>query len=176
MRYGIYISRWEKKRGVVAKVIVTNQEGIAEGWAMWLRTIALGAVIGAIVWLATVLIGRYIIEPMTCGQVVHAAFCSDSRPVAGSIAAILAAVGGVVVMVRMAASRPIVVAIAAAALLWSIAALTDGLFWIEALAWSVVLYALSYALFAWIARYASLLIALVITVVLVVVIRIALVL
>lgn len=160
----------------MAKVIVTNQEVIAESWVMWLRTIALGAVVGTIVWLATILIGRYIIEPLACGQVVNAALCANSKQMAGNIATVLAAVAGVVAMVRMGASRPIVVAVAAAALLWSLAALTDGLFWVEVLAWSIALYALAYALFSWITRYASLWVTLFITVLLVVVIRIALVL
>ena len=160
----------------MAQVVITDQQAVAESWAMWVRTVILGAVIGVVFWLLTVLIGRYVVEPLACGPVLNAALCADPKPLAGNIATILVAVLGVVVMVRIGAARPIIVAIAAAALLWDLGAWTNGLFWLEAITWSIILYALAYALFAWITRHAILWVTIAISLLLVLIIRIALVL
>ena len=139
-----------------------------------MRTVLLGAAIGFVFWILTTLIGRYIIDPIACGQVVNAVLCNDPKPLAGNIAAILVAVGGVIAMVRIGASRPIIVAVATAAILWQLGAWISGLFWLEAIAWSVILYALTYALFAWITRHAVLWLTIAISLVIVIVIRILL--
>lgn len=160
----------------MAQIIITDQQAVTESYAMWVRTVVLGAITGIVFWLLTILIARYIVDPIACGRLMNATLCVDSTPFAGNIAAILAAVVGVIAMVRIGAARPIVIAVASAALLWDLAAWTDGLFWLEAVAWSVMLYAAVYALFAWITRYANLWITVAISVLIVLIIRIALVL
>lgn len=160
----------------MAQIIITDQQALAESYAVWARTIVLGAVTGIIFWLLTVIVAKYIIDPLACGRAFNAALCVDSKPLAGNIAAILAGVFGVIAMVRIGAARPIVIAVATAALLWDLGTWTDGLFWLEAVVWSIVLYAGVYALFAWITRYANLLVTLILSVLIVLIIRIALVL
>lgn len=160
----------------MAQVIITDQQAVAESYAMWVRTIILGAVTGLIFWLFTIIVAHYVIDPLACGRQFNANICVDSTPLAGNIAAILTAVVGVIAMVRISAARPIVIAVAAAALLWNLGAWTNGLFWLEAVAWSVVLYAATYALFAWITRYANLWITIALSLLIVFIIRIALVL
>ena len=51
--------------------------------------------------------------------------------------------------------RPVVIAIGAAALLWDLSTLINGLVWYEALGWSLLLYALAYGLLWFIARIPS---------------------
>ena len=160
----------------MAQVIITDQQAVAESWAMWVRTVILGAIIGLVFWVVSVLLARYVIEPLVCRQVVDAAMCTNATPIAGMITTVLVAVAGIVAMVRMGIARPIVVAVATAALLWGLSAWTQGLFWLEAISWSIILYGLTYALFAWITRYASLLMTIILSVLVVLVIRIALVL
>lgn len=160
----------------MAQVIITDQQAVAESYAVWGRTVILGAVTGLIFWLLMIIVARYIVDPLVCGKMFDAALCVDSTPIAGNIAAILAAVVGVISMVRISAARPIIIAVGSAALLWNLGTWIDGLFWLEAVTWSIILYAASYALFAWITRYASLLIAVVLSVLIVLIIRIALVL
>lgn len=160
----------------MAQVVITDQQVIAESATMWVRTIILGAITGLIFWLLMIIIGRYVIDPMACGQSFNAALCMDSAPLSGNIAAILAAVVGLISMVRIGAARPIIIAIASAALLWNLGTWIDGLFWLEAVAWSVVLYAMVYALFAWITRHDNLWATVVISLLIVLVIRIALIL
>ena len=160
----------------MAQVIITDQQVISTSWREWSRTIGFGAATGLIFWLLTVLLQRYVIDPLVCRQLINATLCANSTPLAGNIAAILTAAIAVVFLVRAQIARPIILAVATAALLWDLALWTNGLFWLEAVVWSVVLYALCYALFAWITRYATLWVTVVLSLLIIVIIRIALVL
>lgn len=160
----------------MAQVIITDQQVISTSWREWGRTIGFGAATGLIFWLLTVLLQRYVIDPLVCRQLINATLCANSTPLTGNIAAILTAAIAVVFLVRAQIARPIILAVATAALLWDLALWTDGLFWLEAVVWSVVLYALCYALFGWITRYAILWVTVVLSLLIIVIIRIALVL
>jgi len=160
----------------VAQVIITDQSTVADHWSMWVRTIIVGAVTGIVFYELTLIIGRYIIDPLVCRQIINAALCTDSTPLAGNISAILVAVVGVVAMVRMNIARPIIIGVASAALLWNLATWTEGLYWTEALVWSAILYAAAYSLFGWIIRHEKLWVTLSVSVLIVLIVRIALVL
>jgi len=158
----------------MAQVIIEDQTVLSRTWVTWGRTIALGAALGLIFWIFTVLIGRYVVEPLVCKDLVDAAVCVDAVPVAGKIATILVAVLGVIAMVRVGIARPIIIAVATAALLWNLAGWTQGLFWLESIVWSVLLYALCFALFAWITRHVTLWVTIVVSLLIVLIIRITL--
>jgi len=158
----------------MAQVIIEDQAVINRTWMTWGRTIAIGAGLGLIFWLLTLLIGRYVVEPLTCRTIVDATMCTDATPLAGKIATILVAVIGVITMVRLRIARPIIITVAAAALLWNLASWTLGLFWLEAIVWSVFLYALCFALFAWITRHVTLWVTIVVSLLIVLIIRISL--
>jgi len=160
----------------MAQVIITDQRVVSAGWAAWGRTVAIGAVTGIIFWLLTLLIAHYVVEPLTCRQIVDASMCTNATPLAGTIATILAAVIAIGLMIRLRIARPIITAVATAALLWNLASWTAGLFWLEALGWSVLLYLLTFALFGWITRYITLWVTIVLSLLIVVVLRIALIL
>jgi len=162
----------------MAQVIIEDQYQtiIRRTWDTWGRTIVLGAVVGLTYWVLTTLIGHYIVEPIACKSVTNAAACSNATPLAGNIAAVLVAALAVIGMVRLGIARPIIIAVGAGALLWDLGGWTLGLFWLEAIAWSVALYAIVFALFGWITRYATLLTSLIISLLIVLIIRIALVL
>ena len=161
----------------MAKVIVEKEQTVVvQTWQPWVRVIVIGLAVGFVAWVLTSLLARYVIEPLTCRDVANAAMCLNAVPVAGNVAAIIAALLGTLVLVRMGIARPIVLAVATAALLWDVAAWTAGLHWFETILWTILLYALSYLLFAWIARYARLWVVLVVSLLIVVIIRIALVL
>lgn len=161
----------------MAKVIVEKEQTVVvQTWQPWVRVIVIGLAIGFVAWVLTSLLARYVIEPLTCRDVANAAMCLNAVPVAGNVAAIIAGLLGTLVLVRMGIARPIVLAIASAALLWDVAAWTAGLHWFETILWTILLYALSYLLFAWIARYARLWVVLAVSILIVVIIRIALVL
>jgi len=160
----------------MAQVIITDQQVISTAWATWGRTIVIGAATGIIFWLLTILLARYVVEPLVCRQITDAAMCANATPLAGNIAAVLAGAISIIFMVRTGVARPIIIAVASAALLWQLAAWTEGLFWIEALVWSALLYAGAFALFSWITRYAILWVTVLLSVLIVLIIRIALIL
>jgi hypothetical protein len=56
-------------------------------------------------------------------------------------------------MINLKMVRPLIISVSSAAVLWGLAVWTHDLFWLEAILWCVVLYAIAYLLFSWIARY-----------------------
>lgn len=160
----------------MAKTVTTESNNVsASRWVSWGRVVALGAIIGLVVWVLTSLIARYIIEPLACGQTMNGDICLAATPLAGNIATVLVAPLAIVAMVRLRMVRPIITVLATAALLWPLAAWAEGLYWLEAIAWFIGLYALSYGLFAWIVRSTVLWVAFVLSLAAVLLIRLAIV-
>jgi hypothetical protein len=157
----------------VAQLVREDQTVIISPWMEWLRVVLVGAALGIFYIVITFLLSRYVVEPLACREAVT---CLNATPLAGNIAAVLTAVLGIFVLVRFGAGWPLIIAVAAAALLWDLAAWTAGLWWLEVTAWAVLLYALAYGLFAWIGRSSRLVVVAVTSLVIVVIIRILLVL
>lgn len=101
------------------------------------QIVIVGMILGLLFWGLNSLLGRY----------VNSASLSDN------ISTILVATVGLVILVTTRMPRPIVIILSSAATLWGLSLLTGGLWFGEAIAWDVVLYALTYALFSWISRY-----------------------
>lgn len=159
----------------MAKVVAKEVRVIAQPeWHAWLKMIGYGAAVGFLVYLVGIILGRYVVEPFMCRNVVDLATCVDPSLLAGRISAVLVAVGAIFGLVKLMVARPLVIAVASVVVLWDMSAWTAGLFWLEALAWSMTLYVLAYVLFAWIARHAHIVVSLVTAVVIAVAIRIAL--
>jgi len=159
----------------MAKVI-ENQTVVVRAIRPWVSVVLLGLGLGFIAWVITALLTRYVIEPLTCQQVMDAAACVNAPSVAGALSAIVTGLIALLVFIRTGIHRPIVLVVATAALLWSLGTWTNGLFWLEAIAWSMVLYTLSYSLFNFIARYSRLGVVIAVSLLIVLIIRIALVL
>lgn len=134
----------------------------------------IGAVTGLAAWVLTSLIANYILEPIVCGASLDAARCASSVAIAGNISTVLIAVAATAAMLRLEVARPIIVAAASAVMVWPLAGLTDGLWWLEAIGFSVLVYALCYTLFGWIALRTGLIAAIIWSLVIAVVLRIAL--
>lgn len=158
----------------MAHVIITDQSVNSRSFKRWAWTAGLGFAAGTVFWLATLLLTHYVVEPLTCTTVTQADNCTNATSLAGNVVTVLLALAAVVVMVRGQLARPIVVAIGSAALLWNLAYWTTGLFWVEALAWSAVLYAFCYGLFAWISRYGLLWVTILLSVLIVIFVRVLL--
>ncbi len=158
----------------MAQVIIEDNRVARPEWQIWLQLVGFGAIVGAIYWLLALLIGRYVVEPLACRDVIDVVACSDSSLLAGKLSTVLVALLATFGMIRAGIARPLVVAVAAAAVLWSLSEWTSGLFWAEALTWSIVLYALAYGLFGWIARHVNAIIAVILAILIVVAIRVGL--
>jgi len=160
----------------MARVIVDERTVVVKPWWARVRIVFTGAVLGLIWWVLATLIRIYIIEPMACRDLANAVTCVDSFGVAGNIATVIVAVLGAFALVRTLQPRPIIIAVAAAVVLWGLGQYLTGLSWYEAILWSVVLYAATYVLFGLVARIVWFPAAVITAIVTVVAIRILLVL
>jgi hypothetical protein len=159
----------------MAKIVRQDQNVIVKPWWGRLNIIYIGLGIGLSWWVLTSLLNRYVVEAIACRDMATAAACVDSYSIAGSIAAVLVAVLGAFVLVRAIQPRPIVIAVATAALLWDLGGLVDGLSWFETLLWALALYALSYGLFSLVARIANIVVSLLSALAVVAIVRLLLV-
>lgn len=159
----------------MAKVIQTQQQIVVEPWWVKIKIVYIGLALGLAWWVLASLLKHYIVEPLACRDLATATACVDSFGVAGSIAAIIVAILGVLVLIRALQPRPIVIALATAVLLWDLGAFLNGLAWWETALWALFFYAASYTLFSLAARINSTALSLVVAAVTVVVIRLLLV-
>ncbi|MBC7868976.1 hypothetical protein H7X69_02240 [Candidatus Saccharibacteria bacterium] len=138
----------------MANVILdeTHPQVVSLSYSWW-RIALLGAGLGIVYLILTFLVSHFIIDPIFCGSNVNALACTNSIGLAGNVASILVATIGLAVLVGLKVLRPLIVAVAAAIVLWGLAGWTNGLSWIEIAFWSALLYGLSYVLFSWISRY-----------------------
>jgi len=160
----------------MARVITDDRTVVVKPWWARVRIVFIGAVLGLIWWVLTALIRIYIIEPIACRDLSNAAICIDSFGVAGNIATVIVAILGAFALVRNLQPRPIIIAVAAAAVLWGLGQYLSGLAWYEAILWSVVFYAATYVLFGMVARIVWFPAAVITAIITVAVIRVLLVL
>ena len=160
----------------MAKVIVDERTVVVKPWWVRVRIIVVGASLGLLWWIVTALLRFYVIEPLACRDLSNATTCVDAIGVAGGIATVIVGAIGIFALVRTLQPRPIIVAVASAAVLWSLGYYISGLAWYEALLWAIVLYAATYALFGLVARIVWLPGAVMTAIVVALVIRILLVL
>ncbi|MFZ2544995.1 MAG: hypothetical protein WAW80_03385 [Candidatus Saccharimonadales bacterium] len=119
-----------------------------------IQIVLTGAIAGVIMWLLAILVRQIFFVPLFCGDPTNT-LCVNAPATAGDIATILTAVIALLGLVRVSAYRPLIIVVAAAISLWGLSTLVAGFPWFEALAWSILLYAFTYALYAWIARIRS---------------------
>ena len=89
------------------------------------------------------------------------------------IATIVVATIGVIVMLRLRMAQPMIIAIATSLTLWGLALWTEGLAWGEIIAWSVLLYALAFILYSWIAHFNKVIPVIISMIIIITVIRIS---
>ena len=116
------------------------------------RVAILGLGLGIGVWLLGFLFNRFLIEPVFCANQASGGICGNTEDVAGNIALVIGAIGGVLGLVRLSVYRPMLVAIAVAICLWGLNGWLSGLVWYEALGWTALIYMVAYAAFAWLVR------------------------
>lgn len=137
-----------------------------------LQVALLGAGLGVLYWLLTLLVRQIVFVPLFCGDPTNT-MCVGATGSAGVVALLLASIVGLLGLVRLAIYRPLLIALAAAVSLWGLSGWTANMFWLEALASSVVLFALCYVIFTWLVRPRSFALAGVLVVVMVILARIA---
>ena len=118
-----------------------------------------GLVVGILVYGLTWLIRRFLVGPMFCQTADTAAFCSNGPQIAWYISMILFGLASVFALARAQVYRPLLVVIAALIALSGIGAFILPMTWLVGLLWTGVLFALAYALFAWLASLSNFIIS-----------------
>lgn len=91
---------------------------------------------------------------------------------AGNIAMVIVAIMAIVLMIFLKISQPLIIALATSVSLWGLASWSDGLTWAQIVAWNVILYGLSFALFSWVSRSPNIAKTVIIILAIIVVIRV----
>lgn len=114
-----------------------------------------GLLVGAATWLFGYLIDVYFITPIICTADTSSFICASKISLASNVAGAIGVIIGVVAMVKLSVYRPLLVAIATLASLWSIGSWLQAEDWYVALLLAAVLYMIGYIVFGWIARMTS---------------------
>lgn len=118
--------------------------------AVLIQVVLLGVILGAVSWVLTLLADRFVLNAVLCGA--EASMCASKPAIAGNISLVLVSIAGLLALVRLGVYRPLLIAIASVIVLWGTAGWVSGLFWYEALAWTIALYAATFAAFTWLVR------------------------
>ena len=154
----------------MAKVVIETSNPHVYSAHNWVQIGLVGAALGVITLVLAWVIGAFIIDPLLCRTGTLAA-CGQSEVLAGNIAAVMSAVIGFGILIRLRARRALWVAVAVLATFWGVTTLIADLKWAEMAAWMAGLYAGGYLLFASILRVRSVFVAAIITIIAVLVLR-----
>lgn len=141
--------------------------------SVFMRVMFLGAVAGAITWLLSLALDRYMITPIFCTGQNNLSACVQSATISANIAAVLAGVMIVPILAMTRIRRALLVVVASVASLWGVANWIAGE-WYVSLLMSVVVYALVFGALAWINRLRNGFLAFLLMVVFVVLARVVL--
>lgn len=161
------------------RVVAENVERVDPIVPMYARDVVsvavVGLAVGVITWVAATLLERFVFSAVMCRDDA-ATNCANAESYALIVAMILGGVSALIALVQARIYRPLLVVIAVTAALWAFAGALDlgDIAWYLSLPITAVLFALSYALFAWVARLRSFVLSVVLSIVLVVAIRLTL--
>jgi len=127
----------------------------------------IGLLIGLIVWGIGSIVDQYVLKILFC----QSTECIETTPYAIAAASIIGAGLGLFGLVKLRVLRPLLVAVAATAALWSLSLHVAELPIYGVILANVVLYGAMYVLFAWLARLRSIYIVLGLFLAIVVVMR-----
>lgn len=135
------------------------------------RVIGVGAITGLLVAILMHVLNNFVFASLLCRQSANGC---EAAPVYSMIVAIvIGSVFGLAGLARLRVYRPLLVVLAAAVSLWSFHVLVAGWVWYQAGLVSIILFALAYGLFAWVARARSILITIALVIAIVVAMRFA---
>lgn len=136
-------------------------------------TVVLGMVAGLIVAGLVYVLNKFVFTPILCRPGLGTD-CTQAPTYSTIVAYVIAGFVGIIALARLRIYRPLLVVIAASIALWGAYALVQGMVWYWSALAIALLFGFAYGAFAWIARVRSFLMALVLTVVLVVAVRLML--
>jgi hypothetical protein len=127
---------------------------------MWI--LLFGAVGGLVVWGLTYLLDVYVFEAILCKGGVTAQ-CSLAPRYGAVTASLVAAILVLLGLIRLGVYRPLLVVLAVTISLWGLTEFLWGVTWYVTALCTVLLYALAYGVFAWLARIRMFAVALILS-------------
>lgn len=142
---------------------------IMSGRELWQVAMA-GLIVGLLVWGLTLLLDHFVYTAILCHGDASSK-CTAAPEYAAVTAAFIGGGAGLFALVRLQIFRPLLVVVGALIALWGIVGLTAVMPWYGAAISIMVLYALAYALFSWVVRLRSFILALIVLIILIVIVH-----
>jgi len=134
-----------------------------------------GAVIGLITMGLYLLFDRYVFTPTLCSDMnIGSGRCENKLVFSSSVALIIGALPALFFFVQQRVYRPLLVLLLAVVTLWNIPLLLGELAMLPAILLSLLIFALTYLVFAWLVQIRNFPIALIASITVVVIVRIIL--
>ncbi len=137
-----------------------------------LQTFVTGLFVGIFSWVLVLGLEKYVLTPILCGN--NSVSCGFVSITAVIIALLVANFLGLVALIRAVVMRPLLVVLAAVATLWGFHVWLSLTSWWLGIIYAAILFGLAYMYYAWINRLMNFPVALIVTIVSVVVIRLLL--
>ena len=154
----------------MAEVVVESSDRRIYGAYDWLWVGIAGAALGIVMMALSWLLGTYVIDPLLCrGDAIES--CAQSGVIAGNVAAVIVAIVGAGVLIRLRVRRALIVVLATLISFWNLTTLLDGLGGFEVVAWMAGLHAFAYLVFASLLRIRSFFVALIFVILMVIALR-----
>lgn len=132
---------------------------------------AVGTFVGFLGWIVALGVQDWVLAPIFCRSVDSTSVCGNSQLISWVVAYIFASMAGLMMMIRSGVFRPLLIVLAVLATMWAIGTWFTPDLWGAGILWSTVLFAISYALYTWLASIKSFAIAVTSTIITVVLVR-----
>ena len=143
-------------------------------WRDLTGILLVGAGTGLLVWILGSLFFRFIFDPYLCQGESSVQCTQNAENYSAVLAGLIAVAGALGGLIRLRVYRPLLVVIASMLSLWGVVQISWGFDWIVGVLVAVLLYAVAFGLYSWIARIREFWISLLIIIFLVVAVRVAL--
>lgn len=139
-----------------------------------IKVVSLGAAVGVLAPFVAFLIERFFITPVFCSSAEAFEVCASGGLTAAYAATVILSIIALILLANWQVFRPLLIVVASAAALWGFKKFTTKLSiesGVEYYVYSMLIIAMSYALFYWVMRLKSFITSVIVTVLLVVLIR-----
>ena len=117
----------------------------------FITVVILGGLVGLVVWGLGILMNTYIFEGYFCAEEAGRQ-CESAENYAAVAAGIIASLVALAGLIRLRVYRPLLVLLASMISAWGIVQMSWNLTWFTGLLVAIVLYALAFGVFSWLAR------------------------
>jgi hypothetical protein len=156
----------ESQKGQSAQTVAMSNRDL-------LSILVLGGIAGLLIWGLGLVLDRYVFDVFLCQNGVGGQ-CSHAMDYAAGVAVVIGSILALAGLIRLRVYRPLLAVLATAISLWGVVQLTWGMKWYWGILVAIIMYLLAYGLYTWAARLRLFWIALAVTAVLVIAVRLAL--